>query len=91
MNAQNVKTLKADPTIQAFARNWANREVEAQDKWVEWAARDFGLGAQDAVAALKQMVKLRAVKFDRTNSRWTVKHGNLWDKDVLLRAIELAK
>lgn len=85
----NAEILKSDPTIKAFAQNWAERESDAHESWLEFAARDFGMDAATAAKALTQMIKLRCVKMDKTNRMWRVTHGSLWDKDVLTRAAEL--
>lgn len=65
----------------------ATRLVGADLNFIE-SVMDRGFTRAEALHIFRVYKKLRAIRLDGVGGRWSVKHGALWDADVLRRALE---
>jgi hypothetical protein len=59
-----------------------------RDRFIEAACEQFGLTAEQAGAAYETMRRLRVLHVCKHSGGFTLAHGALWDRAVLLRAAE---
>ena len=61
-------------------------KLRAYDDFAASVAKNAGVSVEVANKITGFYLKIKAVKYD--GSRYVVKHGAFWDRDVLLRAAE---
>jgi len=65
------------------------RQQLAAGAFVESVVEQFGLTAEQALAALEKLLKLKLVKLDAIGGRFQLKDGRFWDRVVMRRAAGL--
>jgi hypothetical protein len=71
-------------------RPMATRESNACNEFVANVVEQFGYTADEAKTILAVFRKFRAVKINRHIGRVTLSHGDLWTRDAMDRALNLA-
>jgi len=72
--------------IQSSFRDMAQRLVNAENRFVDYAMEHGSLTRPQALAALKVFQKARVIKLDAVSGMFHVKHGQFLEPDVLRRA-----
>lgn len=72
--------------IQSSFRDMAQRLVNAEGRFVDYAMEHGGLTRAQAFTALKAFQKARVIKLDAVSGMFHVKHGQFLEPDVLRRA-----
>jgi hypothetical protein len=67
-------------------RRLAQRSVNAENRFLEYAMEHGRLDRGQAVTALAAFRKARVIKFDAVNGSFHVTHGGFLEPDVLRRA-----
>jgi len=81
--------MKIDSTNIQGVRNMACREVNAENNFRDTVMAK-GFTETEAWAIFKIYRQRKAIKLDRIGGRYVVKHGALWDVDVLQNALAIA-
>ena len=73
-------------------RKVTKEELEAEERFIEWAMDTAGITREQAVDALNIFLKYKLIKIDPIGGQFTFRHG-IWkyDADVLRRAAAKAK
>lgn len=85
-HAQKTTALK---DIEPGLRNVAQRSVDAENRFIDYAMEHGRLSRGQAVTALAAFRKARVIKFDAVNGTFHVKHGQFLEPDVLRRAADV--
>jgi hypothetical protein len=64
----------------------AQRQINAENGFVEAVMNLSGLTREEAVRAMRTLLKLKVAKMDSVNGVINVKHGAFLDPEVLRRA-----
>lgn len=91
MPVKSTKQIKADiakamKDIEPGLRDVAQRIVNAQNRFIDYAMEHGRLSRGQAETALAAFRKARVIKFDAVNGSFHVKHGAFLEPDVLRRA-----
>lgn len=78
--------VKPKSPTEAGTRAVAQRIVNAEMKFVEFAKKQAGLTDEQAAAAYNRLTKEKALKIDAVNGTFHAKHGAFLEPDVLRRA-----
>ena len=81
---------KLNETETNFCREYGHSLARAENAFVETVAERAGISGDEAFKVFRVYKKAKAIKFDRTNSRFSVVHGAFMDKEVILRALAAA-
>jgi hypothetical protein len=81
---------KLNTTEINFCREFGHSLANAENNFVDSIAANAGISGDDAFKVFGVYKKAKAIKFDRTNSRYVVVHGGFLDKEVILRALAAA-
>jgi hypothetical protein len=83
-HAQKKTTALKD--IEPGLRNVAQRSVNAENRFIDYAMEHGRLSRGQAATALAAFRKARVIKFDAVNGTFHVTHGQFLEPDVLRRA-----
>jgi hypothetical protein len=81
---------KLNATEINFCREFGHALANAENNFVDHIAAIAGISGDDAFKVFGVYKKAKAIKFDRTNTRYVVVHGAFLDKEVIGRALAAA-
>jgi len=68
-------------------KGFATREHNAVVRFIDSVVEQFGFSVDQAEKILSVFRKLKVVKIDGVNGQYSLKHGGLWDREVMERAL----
>ena len=72
------------------ARRIVENEIQCNENFIA-AVMELGLSYVEAEMVFKYYRKVKVIKIDRINERWTVKHSAFWNREVILNALKAAR
>jgi hypothetical protein len=85
----NYTHSKVEETIPG-TRDIAQRLVNGENDFLEVLMERGGISREDAIKVLDHYRRVKVVKREGLGGRITVKHGEFLDKEVILRALDVA-
>jgi hypothetical protein len=79
-----MTTIETIPGTKAFG----TRIAQAQINFADHVAKVLGMDRDAGMKVFNVYHKAKVIKFDACNTTYNVKHGGLWDRGILLRALE---
>ena len=78
---------KLNATETNFCRDYGHSLAKAEMGLIALIADAAGISTENAAKVFGLYAKHKFIKFDRTNSRYTVKHGALLDAKTILGSL----
>ncbi len=75
----------------AFCKDFGCALGDAENDFVTRLEEQAKISGDEAFVVFCLYKKSKAITFDRANRSYVVKHGSLWNKDVILRALDYAR
>jgi hypothetical protein len=89
LEARLVRLEAAKPDAQKSAKGFeavAQRQVNAENRFVDSVVEQFGLSRDDATSAWNYYLKNKLVKVDSVGGQYNLTDGRLWDAGALKQA-----